>query len=135
MKVRPAGVTILAVAFILLGIYYFIWFLFLFGFSILGGTETVFYQSLMGSDTLSALLAMITTAALVVTGIGLLGMKKWSWYLSFLALALMMLHIIFGHSDSTTLWALVQLALTAIFIYILLQSETRQVFEIGSSSG
>jgi hypothetical protein len=85
----------------------------------------------MGNDTLSALLAMITTAVMVVTGIGLLGMKKWAWYLSFLALVLMMVHIIFGHSASTTLWALVQLAVTAIFAYILLQAETRQVFEIG----
>jgi hypothetical protein len=131
MKVRPTGVSILAAAFIILGIYYFIWFLFLFGISILGESESVFYQSMLGSDTLSALLAMITTAVMVATGIGLLGMKKWAWYLSFLALVLMMVHIIFGHSDSTTIWALVQLTVTAIFAYILLQKETRQVFEIG----
>jgi hypothetical protein len=131
MKVRPAGVSILAAAFIILGIYYFIWFLLLFGVSILGESESVFYQSIMGNDTLSALLAMITTAVMVVTGIGLLGMKKWAWYLAFLALVLMMVHIIFGHNNSTTIWALVQLAVTAIFAYILLQAETRQVFEIG----
>lgn len=132
MKVRPAGVSIVAGAFIILGIYYFIWSLFLFGVSLFSGSESIFYQSLLGSDLMSAILGMITTVIMVATGIGLLGLKKWSWYLAFLALVLMLFHIVFGLSDSTALWALFQLALAAIFGYILLQKETREVFEIGS---
>lgn len=132
MKVRPAGVSIVAGAFIILGIYYFIWSLFLFGVSLFSGSESIFYQSLLGSDLMSAILGMITTVIMVATGIGLLGLKKWSWYLAFLALVLMLIHIVFGLSDSTALWALFQLALAAIFGYILLQKETREVFEIGS---
>lgn len=135
MKVRPAGVTILAAAFIILGVYYFVWSLLLFGVSLFSAPESVFYESMMGNDNLSGILGMITTAVMIATGIGLLGMKKWAWYLSFLGLVLMLIQIVFGLSDSTTFWALFQLALAAVFGYILLQSETRQVFEIGSSTG
>ena len=138
MKARPTGITLIAAAFLILGILSFIWSLLVFGF---GGLSSLFGSIFTLSPQLSSNLwagfvGMAAGAVQIATGIGLLQMKSWSWYLAFIAIGLNIISGLFGLFSGGllacfcgTIGLIIPLA---IAIYLLRQ-EIRDLFGIGTT--
>lgn len=137
MKVRPMGISIIAVAFILLGLFSFVWSLLVFGF---GGLSTVFgslftLSPQVSGNLWSGLLGMLAGGVQLATGIGLLGMKTWSWYLAFIAVALNLVQGLLGMFSGGLLsfiCAGLGLVIPLIIVIYLLRSEIRLLFGVGT---
>lgn len=134
MKVRPAGVSIVAAAFIILGVYYLLWsILLLMSGAYLKTYDMVFYDAVGGNTIVSAILGIVTTIVVIAAGIGLLGMKPWAWYVSFIGAALMLVHLLFGLNEGNLLWGILQLVIVAAVAVYLLTAEVRASFGIGTT--
>jgi len=101
VKKRPTGITIIAIIFLILGTLSLLWSGIVFGF---GGLRTLF-GGIFSADQMAAagtagawygFLGMITAVVQIVTGFGLLSMKKWAWILSLAAIGLSVLQGISG---------------------------------------
>lgn len=101
MKERPAGITILAGAFIVLGVLSLIWSGLLLG---IGGLSALF-GSLFGAEAVSSFgsssawsgyLGILTAIVQVVVGFGLLGMKRWAWILALVGIGLTIIQGVIG---------------------------------------
>ncbi len=138
MNARPAGVTIIALFFILLGVFSLIWSLVVFG---VGGLTSAF-GSLFGAETINAaassgmwsgFLGIIAAVVQIVVGIGLLGMKRWSWYLAVAAVALSIVQGlvgIFGGSTFVILCGVLWLSIPVLMLVYLARSNMRKRFGI-----
>jgi hypothetical protein len=90
---RPGGITILALVYLFLAVLSIIWSLLVFG---VGGfswlTGTLFgaegWQSFGSSSTWSATLSIIAAVVQLIVAFGLLGLKRWAWYLALVAIGL-----------------------------------------------
>lgn len=89
MKRQPGGVTLIAVAFLLLGVLSLLWSLFVFGFGGLTWMTGAIFDATGMAATGSAnawqgFVGLLTASVQLVTGFGLLALKRWAWYLAFL---------------------------------------------------
>lgn len=138
MKVRPTGITLLAWVFILLGILSFIWSLIVFG---VGGIGSLFGSIFTLSPQLSSNLwagfvGMAGGAVQLATGIGLLQVKSWAWYLAFLAIGLNVIQGLLGLFSGGILACLcgtIGLIIPVAIAIYLLRPEIRNLFGIGST--
>ena len=134
MKVRPVGVSLVAAAFIILGAYYLLWSILLFTSGVFMETyDRVFFEAIADNKMFSAVLGIVTTSVMIITGIGLLQMKKWAWYLAFIGAALMLVNQLFGLNEGNLLWAIVQLVVVALLVFYLVSSDVRATFGIGTT--
>jgi len=135
MKIRPVGIAIIAAVFIILGVYYLVWsILLLTSGAFLTTYDMVFFNALADNRILSAFLGIFTTVVMIATGIGLLQMSSWAWYLTFLGAVMMLVHQLFGLHGGNVLWAIIQLAIVVALAYYLTSPEVRRAFGIGPSS-
>jgi len=123
MKERPTGVAIIAVIFILLGIFSLIWSGLIFG---VGGLTAAF-SGLIGAENINAaantgvwsgFLGIIAGAVQIAVGIGLLRLSTWSWYLAVLAVGLSVVQGVVGMFSGSAfsllcgaLWLLIPVAM------------------------
>ena len=89
----PAGITVIAIMFFILGFLSLLWSGLVFGVggisSLIGGLFGAESISSFGDTTAwSGFLGLITAGLQIVVGFGLLGMKKWAWYLTSVAVGL-----------------------------------------------
>ena len=101
MKNRPAGITIIAIVFLILGVFSLLWSGLIFGFgglrALFGGVFSAEQMAAAGaSGAWAGFLGMITALIQIVTGFGLLAMKKWAYILAMIAVGLSLLQGIFG---------------------------------------
>ena len=83
MRQRPGGITILAIIFIILAIFSFLWSVLVFGAGSLSwATGALFgaegWRSFGGSSVWSGLLGGATAIVQLVVAFGLLGLKRWA---------------------------------------------------------
>jgi hypothetical protein len=93
MEKRPTGVTVIAVAYIILAVLSLLWSGLVFG---VGGLGSLF-GGLFGAESLAAFgvssawtgfLGIIIAIVQLVVAFGLLAMKKWAWVLALVGVAL-----------------------------------------------
>ena len=126
---RPTGITIIAVAYILLAILSLLWSGLVFG---VGGLSSLF-GGLFGADNVAAFgtssawsgfLGIITAIVQIVVAIGLLSMKRWAWFLALASVALTVVQGlvgIFGGGPFAFMCGILGLAIPlGILIYLLL---------------
>jgi len=126
---RPTGITIIAVAYILLAILSLLWSGLVFG---VGGLSSLF-GGLFGADNVAAFgtsnawsgfLGIITAIVQIVVAIGLLSMKRWAWFLALVSVALTVVQGIvgiFGGGPFAFMCGILGLAIPlGILIYLLL---------------
>ena len=138
MKVRPTGITLLAWVFIALGILSFLWGLLVFG---VGGIGSLFGSIFTLSPQLSSNLwagfvGMIGAAVQLATGIGLLRIKSWAWYLAFVAIGLNVIQGLFGLFSGGILACFcgtIGLIIPVAIAVYLLRPEIRNLFGIGTT--
>ena len=134
MKLRPVGISIIAAVLIILGVYYLVWsILLLTSGAFLTTYDMVFFGAMANNRMLSAFLGIFTTVVMIATGIGLLQMNRWAWYLTFLGAVMMLVHQLFGLHGGNVLWAIIQLAIVAALSYYLLSPDVRRAFGIGTT--
>lgn len=138
MSKRPAGVAVIALFFILLGVFSLVWSLIVFG---VGGVTSAF-TGLLGADAVNAaassgmwsgFLGIIAALVQIVVGIGLLGMKTWSWYLAVLAVGLSVIQGLIGMFSGGTfalLCGALWLTIPVIVLIYLARGEMRQKFGV-----
>ncbi|MGD9049505.1 MAG: hypothetical protein PVF77_15720 [Anaerolineae bacterium] len=139
MKERPVGISIIAVAYILLAIFSLVWSGIVFG---VGGLTSLF-GGLFGADTVSAWGASSGWAGFVgifaailqfVIAFGLLAMKRWAWFLALIGVAITVIQgligVFSGGPFAFMCGILGLLIPIGILVYLLLGS-TRQAFGIG----
>lgn len=126
---RPTGITIIAIAYILLAILSLLWSGLVFG---VGGLSS-FFGGLFGADNVatfgtssawSGFLGIITAIVQIVVAIGLLSMKRWAWFLALASVALTVVQGlvgIFGGGPFAFMCGILGLAIPlGILIYLLL---------------
>ena len=93
MKTRTTGVAVIALIFILLGVFSLVWSGLVFG---IGGLTSA-VSGIFGADAVntaassgmwSGFLGIFAAIVQIAVGVGLLGMKTWSWYLAVIAIGL-----------------------------------------------
>ena len=101
MKKRPTGITIIAIVLLILGVISLLWGGLVFGFgglrAMFGGVISAEQMAAAGAaGAWAGFLGMITAIVQIVTGFGLLGMKRWAWVLALVAVGLSVLQGIVG---------------------------------------
>ena len=138
MKARPTGISILGFIFIALGTVSFIWSLLVFG---MGGVSSLFgsiftLSPQMSGNVWAGILGMATAAVQFATGVGLLRIKTWAWYLAFIAVGLSVVQGLFGLFNGgliSCLCAAIGLIIPVAIAVYLLRADIRALFDIGSS--
>ncbi|MFN2134606.1 MAG: hypothetical protein ACK2UK_01545 [Candidatus Promineifilaceae bacterium] len=138
-SMRPTGVTLIAIAFIVLGLLSFLWSLLVFGF---GGASSFFQTIFNFSPTLSSgvwsgILGMATAAVEIAAGIGLLRLEKWGWYLAIIGVGLSFVQGllgIFAGGIFTFFCGLLGLLIPGAILFYLLQGRIRDLFGVGGTS-
>src|SRR5512147_242574 len=88
MKAKgPAGITVIAILFFGLGILSLLWGALVFGVggisSLIGGLFGAESISTFGNTTAwSGFVSLLSAGVLIIAGFGLLGMKKWAWFVA-----------------------------------------------------
>jgi len=127
MNERPTGIAVIALFFILIGVFSLLWSGIIFG---VGGLTSA-VSGVFGADAVnsaassgmwSGFLGIIAAAVQIVVGIGLLGMKSWSWYLAVIAIGLSVVQGFVGLFNGGTfallcgaLWLLIPVA---VLVYL-----------------
>lgn len=138
MSDRPTGIAVIALIFILLGVFSLVWSFIVFG---VGGVTSAF-SSLFGADNLNAtassgmwagFLGIFAAIVQIAAGIGLLRMKTWSWYIAVAAVSLSVLQGLvglFSGSMFTLLCGLLWLSIPVIVLIYLARGSMRERFGI-----
>ena len=140
MKTRTTGVAVIALIFILLGVFSLVWSGLVFG---IGGLTSA-VSGIFGADAVntaassgmwSGFLGIFAAIVQIAVGVGLLGMKTWSWYLAVIAIGLSVVQGLVGMFSGGTfallcgaLWLLIPVG---VLIY-LARGSMRERFGIGS---
>lgn len=101
MKRRPTGITLIAIAYFILGFLSLLWSGLVFGvgglsatFGSLFGAENI---AMMGSSSVvSGFLGILTAIVQIAVGYGLWTLKRWGWYLALVGVGLSVLQGIMG---------------------------------------
>jgi hypothetical protein len=138
MSGRPTGVTVIALFFMLVGIFSLVWSLIIFG---VGGVTSAF-TGLFGAENLNVaassgmwagFLGILAAIVQIAAGIGLLRMKTWSWYVAVAAVSLSVLQGLvglFGGSSFALLCGLIWLSIPVIVLIYLARGSMRKRFGI-----
>lgn len=136
MNARPAGVTLIAVIFIGLGILSLLWSGLVFG---VGGLSSLFgslfnaenIASFGVSSTWVGFLGILSAGLQIVAGFGMLALKKWAWILALVSIGVTVLEGLVG-MFSSGLWVFLcgffGLLIPLGMLIYLLRRETRAVF-------
>ena len=140
MKTRTTGVAVIALFFILLGVFSLVWSGLVFG---IGGVSSA-VSGLFGADAVNAaassgmwsgFLGIIAAIVQIAVGIGLLGMKTWSWYLAVVAIGLSVVQGLVGMFSGGTfalLCGALWLVIPAGVLVYLARAGMRERFGVGS---
>jgi hypothetical protein len=141
MKERPVGISIIAVAYILLAIFSLVWSGIVFG---VGGLTSLF-GGLFGAESVAVwgassgwagFVGIFAAAVQFVIAFGLLAMKRWAWFLALIGVAITVIQGIIGVFSGgpfAFMCGILGLVIPiAILVYLLLSS-TRQAFGIGAA--
>ena len=136
MKTRPTGISILGIIFIALGTVSFIWSLLVFG---MGGLSSLFGSVFTLSPQISGnvwagSLGMVTAAVQFATGVGLLQIRSWAWYLAFIAVGLSIVQGLFGLFSGgliSCLCAAIGLIIPVAIAVYLMRTDIRALFDVG----
>ena len=136
MQQRPAGITILAIVYILLAMLSLLWSLFVFGF----GGVTATFGTLFGAENMavtgvnsvvSGTLGIITAIVELVVAYGLLKLRPWAWLLAIIAVGLNVVGGILGMFGGG-IWAfccgLFGLIIPGAILIYLFRPHVRQAF-------
>jgi hypothetical protein len=137
---RPAGITILAILYIILAFLSLLWSGLVFGVGGLGslfgglfGAERI--VALSTSSAWSGFVGILAAIVQLAVAIGLLSMKRWAWVLALVGVALTVLQglagVFSGGPFAFMCGALGLLIPIIILIYLLLPG-TRRVFGVGA---
>ena len=139
MEKRPIGISILAVAYIILAILSLLWSGLVFGVgwltSLFGGLFGAASVAAFGvSSGWSGFVGIIVAGVQFAVAFGLLAMKKWAWILALVGVGLTVLEGVIGMFGGGAFgWMCGSLGLIvpiAILVYLLLPG-TRRVFGVG----
>lgn len=98
---RPFGITLLALFYIILGFLSLLWSMLVLG---VGGVSSLF-ASILGAEgiamlgntsAVSGFFGILAAIVQLVVGFGLLGMKRWAWYLALAAVGLTVIEGLMG---------------------------------------
>jgi len=136
MTKTPAGVTLIAIIFIGLGILSLLWSGLIFGVgglsSLFGGLFNAENIAAFGtSSTWVGFLGILAAALQIVAGFGLLALKKWAWILSLVSIAVTIVQGLVGMFSSglfVFLCGVFGLLIPIAMLIYLLRRETRLVF-------
>lgn len=135
-KQRPTGITLLAIAFLVLGGLSLLWSLFQFGVgSITGLTASLFgAQNIASAGASSAWAGVVGAAGAIINFIvafGLFTLKPWAWILALIAVGINAVSGILGLFSGgffALCCGLVGLAIPAGILYYLLRPEVKKAF-------
>lgn len=140
MKDRPAGITVIAVFYLILGVLSLLWSGLVLGVgelsSLLG--SLVGAQVLAGFGNTSAwqgFLGLIAAGIQIVVGFGLLGMHKWAWYIALFGVGISVLQgvvLLFTGGLFGIICGSLSLIIPVIILVYMLSSGVRKAFNIGS---
>lgn len=133
---RPTGVAVVAALYYFLGLLSLLWSLLVFGF---GGLSS-FFGAIVGAEQMAAFgeatawsgfLGLFSAVVQIAIGFGLLGMKKWAWFLALIGVGITVLQgvvgILTGGPYGFMCGSLVIVIPIAILVY-LLRPVTRRAF-------
>jgi uncharacterized membrane protein (DUF2068 family) len=133
---RPGGVTLIALAFIVLGVLSLLWSLVVFGFGGLAWmTGAIFDATGMAasgsSSTWQGFIGLLGASVQLITGFGLLALKRWAWFLAFIAVGITVIQGItgiFGGGFFALCCGVLGLLIPAGILFYLLRRDVRQAF-------
>jgi hypothetical protein len=128
----PAGISFLAIVFIILGLFGVLWGIAMVGFgglSWLAGAITVTESAqVWGADTFwVGLLDLVTGAGKIIAGLGLLGGHFWAWLLSVILAVIWFIGPLFSLFRGNW-FSLFGLIIPGAILFYLLSPRIRQVF-------
>lgn len=141
MKERPVGISILAVAYILLAILSLVWSGIVFG---VGGLTSLF-GGLFGAQNMAAFgassgwsgfVGIIAAIFQFIIAFGLLALKRWAWFLALIGVGITVIQGIIGVFSGgpfAFMCGILGLIVPVIILVYLLLSSTRQAFGIGAA--
>ena len=136
MNERPTGITVMFVAYLILGIISLIWSGLILG---IGGI-TALFGTLFGADNMASFggasawtgyVGILTAILQIVVAFGLAGMKKWAWVLAILAIGLSVFQGLAGMVSGgffVLICGSVGLIIPIILLVYLLKPDTRSAF-------
>ena len=139
MEKRPTGISILAVAYIILAILSLLWSGLVFG---VGGLTSLF-GGLFGADAVSAFgvssgwsgfVGIVVAIVQFVIAFGLLAMKRWAWVLALAGVVLTVVEGIIGILTGGAfafMCGILGLMIPVVILVYLLLPGTRQAFGVG----
>ena len=138
MKERPAGVTLIVILFFVLGIVSLLWSGLLFGVgglsAFLGGIFGGGPVAAFGTSTAwSGFLGLIGAVLQIVVAFGLLGMRKWAWYLALIGVGVTLIQGLFGMFGGGIFGFMcgsIALILPVIILIYLLRPAIRKAFGV-----
>ena len=133
---RPTGVTLLGIAFILLGLLSLFWSLLVFGFgAVTGVVGTLFGDGVLatvgGAQTIQGIIGIIAAVIDLVVAYGLLALKRWAWLLALIGVGVNVVSGVLGLFSGgfvAICCGVIGLIIPAGIVFYLLQPEVRQAF-------
>jgi hypothetical protein len=134
----PAGIMLIAILFFILGILSLLWGALVFGVggisSLIGGLFGAENILTFGNTTAwSGFISLLTAGVEIIVGFGLLGMKKWAWYLAVIGVALNVLEgivQIFTGGLYGLMCGTIAIIIPIILLIYLFRPGIRQVFNV-----
>ena len=135
-KQRPTGITLLAIAFIILGVLSFVWSLLVFGVgAVTGLTGSIIgaenVASLGGSNVFGGMVGMAAAVLDFIIAFGLLRLKPWAWLLALIGVGLNFISGIVGIFQGgffALCCGLLGLLVPGAILFYLLRPEIRRLF-------
>lgn len=139
MKKRPTGITVLAVIYILLGLFSLLWSGLVLG---VGGISSMF-GSLFGAESVVAFgsssawtgaIGIIAAVVQIVVAFGLLTMQKWAWTLALIGVGLTLVQGLVGMFAGGFFGFIcggIGLIIPIIILFYLLRQGTKEAFGVG----
>jgi len=136
MKVRPTGITLIGILYLILGGLSFLWSLLVFG---VGGISSLFttlftFSPTVSSSFTSGAVGMLAAAVQLAAAIGLLRLRSWGWYLAVIGVGLSVIQGLLGMFSGgimTFFCAFAGILIPAAILIYLLQPDIRSLFNIG----
>jgi hypothetical protein len=139
---RPAGITVIAIVFIVMAIISLLWSALIFGIgglsSLVGGLFGAGNLEAFGISTgMAGFLGLIVAIVQFVVAFGLLAMKKWSWILALIGVGLTVIQGLvnmFSGGAFGFMCGSIGLIIPVIILIYLLQPSVRSIFGVGSEA-
>lgn len=136
MKVRPTGITLIALGFLLLGVLSAVWGLIQFGFGgfawLTGAIFNATGTAAVGSSNFwSGLVGMAAAAVQLAVAIGLLRMSSWAWTLALIAVGVTVVQGLLGLFSGgffALCCGILGLIIPVVVLIYLLRPEIRSLF-------